>query len=174
VYLVDGSLYVFRAWQSGPLQLDDNERPCNAVRGFAAWLSALLDSAATRPLACFFDAHDGVSQRRGLHPPYKADRPPVDPLLLSQIRDCEQLCRLLGLPTLRATTGGTQGAGHRWTDRASRSALGCAPNRSPIGWHSQEMPQTTSQAYRALARQPLHACSNAGSRLALCTLGRGP
>lgn len=105
MYLVDGSLYVFRAWQSGPLQLDDNERPCNAVRGFAAWLSALLDSAATRPLACFFDAHDGVSQRRGLHPPYKADRPPVDPLLLSQIRDCEQLCRLLGLPTLRASDG---------------------------------------------------------------------
>ncbi len=105
VYLVDGSLYVFRAWQSGPLQLDAYGRPCNAVRGFAAWLIALLDSAAGHPLACFYDAHDGRSRRRDVYPPYKADRPPVDPQLLCQINDCATLCTLLGIPTLRSSNG---------------------------------------------------------------------
>ena len=96
---------MFRAWQAGPVRHTADGRPCNATRGFACWLSALLETSGNEPLACFFDAHDGRSQRRDLHPPYKADRPPVDPLLLCQIEDCRVLCRELGLPVITASDG---------------------------------------------------------------------
>lgn len=105
LYLVDGSLYVCRAWQSSPLQVDTAQHPRNATRGFAAWLHALLEQTDQAPVVCYFDAHDGRSQRRELHPTYKANRSPLADELLQQIGDCRSLCRLLGLPVHTASDG---------------------------------------------------------------------
>jgi 5'-3' exonuclease len=44
VHLVDGSLYVFRAWHSMPDQFHDADgHPVNAVHGYTRFLCELLE-----------------------------------------------------------------------------------------------------------------------------------
>ena len=56
LYLVDASMYVFRAWHSMPDEFHDADGwPTNAVHGFARFLLELLEKERPRHIAVAFD-----------------------------------------------------------------------------------------------------------------------
>lgn len=102
LYLVDASLYVFRAWHSMPPDQfhDADGWPTNAVHGFARFLLELLDRARPQHIVIAFDeAHDSCF-RNTLYPPYKANREPAPEPLRRQFAHCKSLCVVLGLSVL--------------------------------------------------------------------------
>lgn len=101
LYLVDASLYVFRAWHSMPDEFQDTDGwPTNAVHGFARFLLELLERERPRQIAIAFDeAHDSCF-RNTLYPAYKANREPPPEALKRQFAHCKALCHALGLPVL--------------------------------------------------------------------------
>ena len=101
LYLVDASLYVFRAWHSMPDEFHDADGwPTNAVHGFARFLLDVLEDERPRHVVVAFDeAHDNCF-RTALFPAYKANRPPAPDTLKRQFAYCRTLCMVLGLPVL--------------------------------------------------------------------------
>jgi DNA polymerase-1 len=101
LYLVDASVYVFRAYYSIPDSMTDRDgRPVNALYGFAGFLIDLLRDARPEHMAVAFDESLTSSYRNEIYPPYKANRelPPQD--LEYQFGMCRQLTRALGLVDL--------------------------------------------------------------------------
>lgn len=99
VYLIDASVYVFRAWFSMPDQFSDNTgRPTNAVYGFARFLCELLEETSARRAAIAFDESLSSSFRNEIYPDYKANREPAPEDLQRQFAWCKDLARHLGLP----------------------------------------------------------------------------
>src|SRR5690606_27478431 len=77
LYLVDASMYVFRAWHSMPDEFHDDEGwPTNAVHGFARFLLELLERERPRHIAIAFDEALDSCFRNTLYPAYKANRDP--------------------------------------------------------------------------------------------------
>ncbi|KAG0948613.1 hypothetical protein G6F31_014038 [Rhizopus arrhizus] len=74
LYLVDASIYVFRAWHSLPDQfLDAQGWPTNAVHGFARFLLDLLERERPRHIAIAFDeALDSGFRHRLTQAPVRA------------------------------------------------------------------------------------------------------
>lgn len=97
LWLIDASLYVFRAWQGVAAEHDRDGRESQSVRGFAQWLAELLRQGQPALCACTFDSHDGRGLRRRLSPTYKADRKPISPILFEQIERCRGVARAFGL-----------------------------------------------------------------------------
>ena len=98
VYLVDASLYVFRAWFSMPDTLSDGEgRPVNAVYGFYDFVMRFLRATAPRRIAFAFDESLTTSHRNDIYPPYKANREPAPDELKAQFHRCRGLIGALGL-----------------------------------------------------------------------------
>lgn len=101
LYLVDASLFVFRAWHSMPDQWHDGDGwPVNAVHGFARFLLELLERERPEHIAIAFDEALDSCFRNALYPPYKAHRPPAPDELKRQFGYCKALCQALGLHTL--------------------------------------------------------------------------
>ncbi|MEO5565779.1 MAG: 5'-3' exonuclease H3TH domain-containing protein [Luteimonas sp.] len=101
LYLVDASLYVFRAWHSMPDEFHDADGwPTNAVQGFARFLLELLERERPRHIAIAFDEALDSCFRNGLYPAYKANREPAPEELKRQFGHCRALCEALGLVTL--------------------------------------------------------------------------
>jgi len=101
LYLVDASLYVFRAWHSMPDDFRDADGwPTNAVHGFARFLLELLERERPRHIVIAFDEAHGSCFRNTLYPKYKANRDPAPEELKHQFAWCKQLCSALGLPVL--------------------------------------------------------------------------
>jgi len=101
LYLVDASLYVFRAWHSMPDEFHDAEGwPTNAVHGFARFLLELLERERPRHIAVAFDEALDSCFRNTLFPAYKANRDPAPEELKRQFVHCKALCEALGLATL--------------------------------------------------------------------------
>ena len=101
VYLVDSSLYIFRAWHSMPPEFDDHEgNPVNAVHGFTRFVLDLLEKQKPVRLAFAFDESLESNFRNDLYPAYKANREPAPVELKRQFGYCRQLCRALGFVTL--------------------------------------------------------------------------
>jgi len=99
VYLVDASVYVFRAWFSMPDSFADAAgRPTNAVYGFARFLCELIEQTGARDIAVAFDESLTTSFRNEIYPDYKANRDPAPEELRRQFAWCKDLTRLLGLP----------------------------------------------------------------------------
>ena len=99
VYLIDASIYIFRAWFSMPDEFSDpNGRPTNAVYGFARFLSEFLEQTASRHVAVAFDESLSSSFRNEIYPDYKANREPAPPELEQQFAWCKDLTRCIGLP----------------------------------------------------------------------------
>lgn len=97
LYLVDVSIYVFRAWQSLPATLTDTHgRQANALIGFADTLRQILDAAGEHPVVCAFDESRGQGERNLLYPAYKANRLPAPPELREQFQRCRQTAEALG------------------------------------------------------------------------------
>lgn len=101
LYLVDASLYVFRAWHSMPDEFQDADGwPTNAVHGFARFLLELLDRERPQHIAVAFDEALDSCFRNTLYPAYKANREPAPETLKRQFERCKALCSALGLVTL--------------------------------------------------------------------------
>ena len=101
LYLVDASLYVFRAWHSMPDEFRDADGwPTNAVHGFARFLLELLERERPRHIVVAFDEALDSCFRNTLYPLYKANREPAPEELRRQFEQCKALCRALGLVVL--------------------------------------------------------------------------
>ncbi len=101
LYLVDASLYVFRAWHAMPGDfLDRDGRPVSAVHGFTRFLCELLEKADPSHVMVAFDGSLTSSFRNGIYPPYKANRelPPAE--LDHQFALCRRMSAAMGLTTL--------------------------------------------------------------------------
>ncbi|WP_267223574.1 5'-3' exonuclease [Dyella silvae] len=101
VHLIDGSLYVFRAWHSMPDEFQDAEgHPVNAVHGFTRFLCELLERVKPEHLAVAFDASLTTSFRNAIYPAYKANRELPPPDLERQFVLCREVAEALGVPVL--------------------------------------------------------------------------
>ena len=101
LYLVDASLYVFRAWHSMPDEFQDADGwPTNAVHGFARFLLELLEKERPAHIAIAFDEALDSCFRNKLYPAYKANRDPAPEELKRQFTHCKALCAALGLNVL--------------------------------------------------------------------------
>ena len=61
LYLVDASVFIFRAWFSVPVEVADRDgNPVNAVLGFARFLAELLEKESPRHIAVAFDESLGA------------------------------------------------------------------------------------------------------------------
>lgn len=100
-HLVDGSLYVFRAWHSMPDEFFDVDgHATNAVHGFTRFLCELLEQARPEHVAVAFDAALTSSFRNAIYPPYKANRELPPPDLERQFVLCREVTEALGIAVL--------------------------------------------------------------------------
>lgn len=98
-YLIDSSIYIFRAWHVYDESITDmHGRPSNAVFGFGDFLFQLIRQKQPQYIACAFDASQTESYRRELFPEYKANRPPPPPELKHQFEQCRHFCQAVGIP----------------------------------------------------------------------------
>jgi 5'-3' exonuclease len=101
VHLIDGSLYIFRAWHSMPDEFHDADgHPVNAVHGFTRFLCELLERVKPEHLAVAFDASLTTSFRNAIYPAYKANRELPPPDLERQFVLCREVAQALGVPVL--------------------------------------------------------------------------
>ena len=101
IYLIDASLYVFRAWHSLPPDLTGADGwPANAVHGFARFLLELVERERPQHIAVAFDQSLETSFRNVLFPAYKANREPAPESLKRQFDLCQRFARALGLAVL--------------------------------------------------------------------------
>lgn len=98
VYLIDASIYIFRAFYSVPDTLYNNDgQPINALHGFAGFLAEFLAEARPEHLAVVFDESLTTSFRNAIYPDYKANREPPPEELKRQFAYCRTLVQSLGL-----------------------------------------------------------------------------
>jgi 5'-3' exonuclease len=98
VYLIDASIYIFRAWFSLPDSLSNRAgEPINAVQGFAGFLAGFLSGVQPEHVAVVFDESLTRSFRNDIYPQYKANREPAPPELKRQFGMCRELVAALGL-----------------------------------------------------------------------------
>ena len=98
IFLVDASVYVFRAYHSQlPDMVDGDGHPVHAVFGFARFLGDLMERIRPRFIAVAFDQRLATSYRNRIYPAYKANREPAPAGLPRQFQYCRELCRYLGL-----------------------------------------------------------------------------
>jgi 5'-3' exonuclease len=97
-YLIDASIYVFRAWFSVPDNfLDRDGNPANAVFGFAGFLIGLLEQVKPSHLGIAFDESLESSFRNEIYPQYKANRDPAPVELKRQFSHCRAVAEGLGI-----------------------------------------------------------------------------
>lgn len=100
LYLVDASIYIFRAYFSMPdtFMTDDGES-VNAVYGYTSFM---LDFLEEKPaFASFaFDESLNTCYRNKIYPEYKANRDLPDANLEFQLKKCQEATRLLGFHNL--------------------------------------------------------------------------
>ncbi|MEJ8567091.1 hypothetical protein [Elongatibacter sediminis] len=78
VYLVDASVYIFRAWFSMPDAFNNARgEPTNAVYGFTGFLCSLLEQTSASHVGVAFDESLTTSYRNEIYPEYKANRDPA-------------------------------------------------------------------------------------------------
>ncbi|HEY9052152.1 MAG TPA: 5'-3' exonuclease H3TH domain-containing protein [Gammaproteobacteria bacterium] len=98
-YLIDSSIYIFRAWHVFDDSITDIDgNPTNAVYGFSEFLYQLVTQERPQYIACAFDEHQTDSYRCQIFPEYKANRPPAPEELIVQFEYCREFCRAVGIP----------------------------------------------------------------------------
>lgn len=97
-YLIDASVYVFRAHFSMPDDMLDNEgNPVNALYGFCRFLGDFMEQVRPQHIAVLFDSSLAKSFRSEIYPLYKANREPAPPELKRQFAQCRRFTKALGL-----------------------------------------------------------------------------
>jgi DNA polymerase-1 len=98
IYLIDASVYVFRAYYSMPPDMTDRDgQPAHATFGFARFLGDLIERATPHYIAVAFDESLTTSFRNQLYPAYKANRDPPPADLKQQFASCREFCRHVGV-----------------------------------------------------------------------------
>jgi 5'-3' exonuclease len=97
-YLIDASVYVFRAHYSMPDDMvDDDGNPINALYGYCRFLGNFMEQVNPEYVAVLFDESLSKSFRTEIYPEYKANRDPAPPELKRQFAQCRRFTRALGL-----------------------------------------------------------------------------
>ncbi len=97
-YLIDASVYVFRAYYSMPDDMvDDQGNPVNALYGFCRFLGDFMEQVTPEYVAVLFDQSMTESFRTEIYPLYKANRDPAPEDLIRQFEQCRRYVRALGL-----------------------------------------------------------------------------
>lgn len=97
-YLIDASVYVFRAYFSVPDDMvDDDGNPVNALYGFCRFLGDFMEQVNPEHIAVLFDGGMTDCFRTDIYPLYKANRDPAPPELKRQFEQCRRFTRALGL-----------------------------------------------------------------------------
>lgn len=97
VYLIDASIYIFRAWFSVPDSMrGEDGSPVNAIYGFCRFLTEFVERAQPSHVAVAFDESLTSSFRNELYPEYKMNRelPPED--LANQFKLCRRVAQAAG------------------------------------------------------------------------------
>lgn len=98
VYLLDASIYIFRAWFGIPDHFhDESGRPVNAVYGYLKNLISHLDELKPYYMLAAFDESLFSGFRHTLYPDYKANRALPDEALSYQLALCKLLTEQLGI-----------------------------------------------------------------------------
>ncbi len=98
VYLVDASIYIYRAWYSVPDEFETvNGEPTNAVYGFTGFLCSLLEQTGSAHVGIAFDESLTTSFRNEIFPEYKANREPAPQELKRQFKWAREVAESLGL-----------------------------------------------------------------------------
>ena len=104
IYLIDASVYVFRAYHSLPPDMVDRDgNPGHAVFGFARMLGDLPEQARPKHIAVAFDRSLMKCFRNQIFPAYKAHRDPPPADLEFQFDRCMELCAALGVTALSSS-----------------------------------------------------------------------
>ena len=97
-YLIDASVYVFRAYYSMPDDMvDDTGNPINALYGFCRFLGDFMEQVTPEFVAVAFDESLSKSFRTEIYPEYKANRDPAPEELKRQFQQCRRFVRALGV-----------------------------------------------------------------------------
>ena len=97
-YLIDASVYVFRAYYSMPDDMVDKEgNPVNALYGFCRFLGDFIEQVNPEHVAVLFDESLTESFRTEIYPAYKANRDPAPEELKRQFGQCRRFTRALGV-----------------------------------------------------------------------------
>ncbi len=97
-YLIDASVYVFRAHYSLPDDMvDDEGNPIAALYGYCRFLGDFMEQVKPERVAVLFDESLTTSFRTEIYPEYKANREPAPPELKRQFGQCRRFTRALGL-----------------------------------------------------------------------------
>ncbi len=98
VYLVDASIYVFRAWFSISDEFVNSAgEPTNAVYGFTGFLCSLLEQTKAEHIGVAFDESLSKSYRNEIYPQYKANRDPAPEELKRQFKWARAVAESMGL-----------------------------------------------------------------------------
>jgi len=98
VYLVDASIYLFRAWFSISDEFSTSAgEPTNAVYGFTGFLCSLLEQTSADHIGVAFDESLSKSYRNEIYPAYKANREPAPEELKRQFRWAREVAESMGL-----------------------------------------------------------------------------
>ncbi len=98
VYLIDASVYLFRAWFSMPDDfVNSRGEPTNAVYGFSGFLCSLLEQTGAEHVAVAFDESLSKSYRNEIYPEYKANRDPAPEELKRQFSWARAVAEAMGL-----------------------------------------------------------------------------
>lgn len=98
VYLVDASIYIFRAWFSMSDDFVNKQgEPTNAVYGFSGFLCSLLEQTGAEHVAVAFDESLTHNYRNEIYPEYKANRDPAPEELKRQFSWARSVAEAMGL-----------------------------------------------------------------------------
>jgi len=104
LYLIDCSIYIFRAWQTLPPTINNTHgEQANAVLGFTETLYQILTAKKPEHIVCAFDKSHGTGDRYRIYPEYKANRPAAPPELLIQFERCVEVATAMGIPCFSST-----------------------------------------------------------------------
>ncbi len=98
VYLVDASIYIFRAWFSISDEFVNSAgEPTNATYGFTGFLCSLLEETKADHIGIAFDESLSKSYRNEIYPAYKANRDPAPEELKRQFKWARNIAESMGL-----------------------------------------------------------------------------
>ncbi|MCP4391127.1 MAG: flap endonuclease [Gammaproteobacteria bacterium] len=98
LFLVDSSIFVFRAWYGPePERVNLQQQPNQAFVGFSDFVYRLLTEQAPSRIVFAFDESLAKSARKEIYPDYKANRSPAPEELKRQFAWCRQWIEALGI-----------------------------------------------------------------------------
>lgn len=98
LFLVDSSIFVFKAWFALPDTMQTGDGHVNnAFIGFSDFVYQLLSREKPKQIVFCFDESLKSSHRNEIYPEYKANRETAPPELKRQFQWCRQWVRALGI-----------------------------------------------------------------------------